>query len=422
MKQRLNPLRFQTSHVAKVLVTVFALSLIAAGFLCETPQNIASGLWKIVNSPSILITDYFAVASMGAAFVNAGLVTLISIALSLFIKTPYSGSFISIMFLMSGFALFGKNPLNILPFFVGVWLYARMKGKPMARYTSAALFSTTLAPIVSKIALTAKLPLLSRFSLAAGIGILIGFMIVPLAEHAFSTHMGFTLFNYGFTGGLIALVVASVVKALGMSIETSSIWQTGQPAFAVGYLLLMLCILGIAGLYLCGFTFQTFVRMMRHSGRAPTDFVMTDGIGATMINMSAVGLIGAAYIFLIGGDFNGPVIGAIFTAAGFGAAGEHPKNVFPVMAGVYLGSVLMVADTTSPGLQLAALFGSALAPVAGQFGWFYGVLAGFLHSAVVLAVGAPCGGYNLYNNGFSAGLVALVMVSTIQGFSKKRIS
>lgn len=422
MGRRFTPLRFQTNHVAKVLVTVFALSLIAAGFLCDTPENIFRGLGKIITSPSILITDYFAVASMGAAFVNAGLVTLISIALSLAIKAPYSGSFISIMFLMSGFALFGKNPLNILPFFAGVALYAKMKGHPMARYMNAALFSTTLAPIVSQIAFGTSFPFVTRFALAAGVGMLIGFMIVPLAEHAFSTHMGFTLFNYGFTGGLIALVAASVIKALGMNIETKTIWQEGRSAFALGYLLVMLSLLGVAGFYLCGYTVRTFLRMMRHSGRAPTDFVMTDGIGATMINMSAVGLIGTAYILLIGGDLNGPVIGAIFTAAGFGAAGEHPKNVVPVMAGVYLGSILMVAETTSPGLQLAALFGSSLAPVAGQFGWPYGVLAGFLHSAVVLAVGAPCGGYNLYNNGFSAGLVALVMVSTIQGFSKKRIS
>ena len=68
---------------------------------------------------------------------------------------------------------------------------------------------------------------------------------------------------------------------------------------------------------------------------------------------------------------------------------------------------------------LKGKFGTALAPISGQFGAHYGVLAGLLHAAVVLATAAPCGGYNLYNNGFAAGLVALVMVSMIQGVSKR---
>lgn len=158
---------------------------------------------------------------------------------------------------------------------------------------------------------------------------------------------------------------------------------------------------------------------MRHSGRAPTDFVITDGIGAAMVNMGAMGAVSLIYILLIGGDLNGPVAGAILTSIGFGAAGEHPRNSLPIMGGVWLASLVMVQNHTDPGMQLAALFGTALAPIAGQFGWHYGVMAGFLHAAVVLAVAAPCGGYNLYNNGFSAGLVALVMVSVIQGISRR---
>ena len=158
---------------------------------------------------------------------------------------------------------------------------------------------------------------------------------------------------------------------------------------------------------------------MRHSGRAPTDFIITDGIGVTMFNMGMMGLLSLGYVLAIGGDLNGPVLGAILTVIGFAAAGQHPRNCAPIMLGVWLASLVMVPSTTDPGMLLAALFGMSLAPIAGQFGVLYGVIAGFIHSAVVLVVGAPCGGYNLYNNGFSAGLVALVMLSLIQGFSKR---
>ena len=49
--------------------------------------------------------------------------------------------------------------------------------------------------------------------------------------------------------------------------------------------------------------------------------------------------------------------------------------------------------------------------------------AGILHTCVMLAVGPLCGGYNLYNNGFAAGLVALILVSIIQDvFNRKPIN
>ena len=186
--------------ISKYMCVAFGISLIAMGFACESPRNILIGLREYILCEDILLTDYFVIGSIGAAFVNAGLVTLISIALTLWIKTPYTGSTIAMIFLMGGFALFGKNPVNILPFFLGVWLYSRIKGHPMARYTNAALFSTTLAPIVSDLMLHGSFPFVVRMAVALLGGALIGYLIIPLAEHSFSTHMGYTLFNYGFAG------------------------------------------------------------------------------------------------------------------------------------------------------------------------------------------------------------------------------
>ncbi|MFV0496845.1 MAG: DUF1576 domain-containing protein [Candidatus Fimivivens sp.] len=407
------------AKISKQMCLTLALSLIATGFCLETPKSILDGLTAYILCSDILITDYFVVGSIGAALVNAGLVTLISIGLTLLIKTPYNGGTISMIFMMASFSLFGKNPLNILPFFLGVWIYAKVKGKPMSRYTNAALFSTTLAPLVSDILLKTPVNLFWRIIFATGVGALIGYIIIPLAEHSFSTHMGYTLFNYGFTGGLLALMIASVSQAMGGSIKTSMIWYSGFPTSMLIYLIVLITALIGFGFILCNYDFPTYWRIMRHSGRAPTDFVITDGIGATMMNMGAMGVVGLGYVVLVGGDLNGPVCGAILTAVGFGAAGEHPKNTIPIVFGVWIASHVMVPNNTDPGMLLAALFSTALGPISGQFGWPYGIIAGFLHAAVVLAVGAPCGGYNLYNNGFSAGLVALVMASLIHGISPR---
>ena len=90
------------------------------------------------------------------------------------------------------------------------------------------------------------------------------------------------------------------------------------------------------------------------------------------------------------------------------------KNVPPIIIGVYLGSMLKVWNIHDPSVQLAALFGTCLAPIAGQYGWKFGIIAGFLHSSMVLSIGTFHGGLNLYNNGFSAGLVALILIPLIE--------
>ena len=119
--------------------------------------------------------------------------------------------------------------------------------------------------------------------------------------------------------------------------------------------------------------------------------------------MGVSGAIGMAYILVVGGELNGPVIGAIFTIVGFAAFGKHPRNIVPIMAGVFLGSLAKPWNADDPSILLAALFGTALAPIAGRFGWHWGVVAGFIHSSAALSVGPVHAGLNLYNNGFAAG-------------------
>ncbi len=90
------------------------------------------------------------------------------------------------------------------------------------------------------------------------------------------------------------------------------------------------------------------------------------------------------------------------------------------MAGVLLGSLLNQVPLNDPSLQLAGLFGTTLAPFSGCFGWPAGVLAGFLHSSVVLHAGLPLSGMNLYNNGFSGGLVAIVLYPILTAMLRHR--
>ncbi len=157
---------------------------------------------------------------------------------------------------------------------------------------------------------------------------------------------------------------------------------------------------------------------MGRPGRAVADFVLMDGAGATLMNMGLVGIVCELYILLVGGDFSGPIVGAVLAVFGFSAFGVHIKNYLPVLAGVYLSTFFTVFSPDTPGIQLAAVFSAGLAPIAGQFGVLAGMIAGFLHAAVVMCTGQMYGGLNLYNNGFSAGWVAIIMVPVIESFMK----
>ena len=163
---------------------------------------------------------------------------------------------------------------------------------------------------------------------------------------------------------------------------------------------------------------NNLLHIFRHPGRAVADFVLMDGPGATLMNMGLVGMICLTYILLIGGDLSGPVLGAIWMAFGFAAFGAHVKNYLPVLAGVFLYSFISQYTATTPGIQLAAIFAVGLAPIAGQFGIIPGIIAGALHSTIVMCTTSMYGGLNLYNNGFSAGWVAVFMVPALESFMR----
>jgi len=84
--------------------------------------------------------------------------------------------------------------------------------------------------------------------------------------------------------------------------------------------------------------------------------------------------------------------------------------------GVYLISLPKIWHPTDPGVILAALFATTLAPICGRFGFLAGLIAGIVHLPMVMFTGYFHGYVNLYNNGFAAGLVALVFVGVVKEF------
>ena len=394
------------------------LLLFAAAFICDSPWEIMRGMWEIVVSRDALITDYFVLGGYGAAFFNAALVLSVGVAMIIVTKIPFTGPTMAALFINAGYALWGKNLVNIVPILLGTWIYAKMHRVHFGRYIYTALFGTALAPFVTEMVYLLPFSLPVNLVLAAVSGILIGYLLPPLSVHAVSMHMGYNLFNVGFSAGLMAFVFVSVLRSLGMESEMVFLWQEGRPVWIAVGMYGFFALAFFLGLYMAKGNLRSLLGIFRHPGRAVADFVLMDGPGPTLMNMALVGSICITYILLIGGDLSGPVIGAVWMAFGFAAFGAHVKNYLPVLAGVFLFSFISRYEATTPSIQLAALFGVGLAPIAGQFGVIAGAIAGMLHSAIVMCTAEMYGGLNLYNNGFSAGFVAIFMVPTVESFMK----
>ena len=113
-------------------------------------------------------------------------------------------------------------------------------------------------------------------------------------------------------------------------------------------------------------------------------------------------------------------MGGIFTVIGFGAFGKNVKNVLPILIGVTLMGRLNYQDNQSTIVLISALFGTTLAPLAGRYGNIAGIIAGAMHLTLVMNIGYLHGGVNLYNNGFSGGLVASILVPILEAFHLHR--
>ena len=421
---------------------VFSIGLMLLGLTLEAPLDILKGLYHIVTMQDLLITDYVSIGGPGAALVNAGLVTIISICIIKFSGDPFNGFTIVEMGLMAGFSLFGKNFVNIWPIIGGTWLYskvvkepfskhvsislrtwlyAKYQRDPFSRHASVALLATSLAPLVSYMSLGSI-----HASLPLGLvtGVLIGFILPSLSAYTYKVQNGMNLYNMGFACGLFAMMVVPILTAFGDSPDSVLYWAEGYNTGFIAVLSLLCSVLILLGFFATGVpawsVWAGYRRLLSTTGRAPSDYPRMFGYGPVMVNIGVNGFLGMAYVLLVGGDLNGPTIGGIFTIMGFSAFGKHARNILPVMLGVFIGAYGMHHTPDYPSLQLAGLFGTTLAPISGHFGWPYGVLAGFIHASLVLQTGGPVAGLNLYNNGFSGGLIAIVLYPTITAIARKR--
>ncbi|GAB1482641.1 DUF1576 domain-containing protein [Treponema sp.] len=401
-----------------ILLAIIVVFFAAAGLLHEGPGSALRGLVAIQSHTGRLISDFTLIGGIGAAFLNASLMGAIALVIINITDVSLSGPTIAAFFTIVGFSLFGKTPLNTAPIMIGVYLVGRIIRKPFNNYILIALYGTALGPLTAYLAIAAGFSGIPALLIGTAGGLIAGFLLPALAMAMLRLHEGYNLYNIGLTCGFFGLFAASILQASGLDVDIKIIWNQEPSILLQGLVPALSILLIVWGLAMDGIkkSFQGLIDIQKLTGRLPSDFMTMTSPGSTLLNAGLLGLAGCLYIFVVGGDFNGPSIGGLFTLIGFATFGKHGRNTWPVAAGVIAATLLFGKSLSDPGPLLALLFGTTLAPLAGEFGSRIGFIAGFLHLVVVERTAAWHGGLDLYNNGFAGGLVATFMLAIIEWY------
>ncbi|MCL2522266.1 MAG: DUF1576 domain-containing protein [Erysipelotrichales bacterium] len=421
MFAKLNLKRKLVLNEAYLIILFIYLILLAFAFIFDSPRDIYEGFLAIISARSILITDYIELGGLGATIFNAVLTGTFSIIVLMIAKVKPSGSIIMGIWLLTGFSMFGKNIVNVIPIILGVWLYATIVKKPFRNYAVIALLAATVAPIINELTYINDFPFLVNATIGFFSGIVIGFIFPPVGNYVMRVHAGYDLYNLGFAGGLISLLVVAVLRGFGITVEPILIWNdcSRNTMILAVMLYITALILMLIGIISSKKRLIADLKgIMRQSGQLASDFYFQYH-RSTYFNMGLLCALSTTLVLVIGQPINGPVIAGIFTIVGFGAFGKHVINVTPVILGAILAS-FFTNSLSGEASIIIILFSTGLAPVSGRFGWYWGIIAGFLHFHIAQIVTEFNGGLNLYNNGFAAGFVVMILLPLIGFFTKEQ--
>lgn len=132
-------------------------------------------------------------------------------------------------------------------------------------------------------------------------------------------------------------------------------------------------------------------------------------------------------LFTEGAGFTGPTIGVILAALTFTAMGQHPRNVWPILAGyqlLYITTIFLCSvsrgeltwSISTQGYINGVAFATGLCPIVGRYGIRAGLAAGFMCASMCTATSALHGGFVLYNGGFTAGITALILLPILEHY------
>ena len=422
----------------KLFFAALSACFIVAAVIMPDRATMFSGFWKILTQTCKVSTNYFALGGYSATFLNMGLVGLACYGLCCLPGAKATNVTTLAVILTIGFGAWGINPLNMIPTVLGVMLYCLVKKEKLGAQTNAMMYSTGIAPLISD--LLFRYPNVeyigfnwAGLGIALFVGLVIGFFLPAGLTHAPVVHKGYDHYSAALPIGMTAFFLRAALYTVLQGQDASSL--SAMPALDVNswaatnifcYVVFGACI--ILAIFL-GCTPKDYWNLLKDSGHG-VSFTAKYGNAPFLMNVGVFGLFIMLYYNLIGASFTGMTFGIIFCMLATCNSGSHPGNVWPIMVGYLLTSGLcgliwggegdFALTVSNQSIIIGLCYANGLSPISGKYGWGCGVLAGGLHYLLVTAVPALHGGFCLYNGGFTAALICLMLVPQLERFCKTK--
>ena len=446
----------QNSKMIDGLTFAFSAALLlaaaAGAFYTGTWNTLLQDFVRILISPGPLVTDYFGIGSMPAAFLNAGLCGLVMWAFMSRLPGPSHVNTLAGYFLVIAHAFYGLNFLNMWPCFLAPFLYLRIRSLDYNENLHICMFCTCFSPFISEllfrytlgdtfipgqVQLTAKGILLTVL-----FALMLAFVAPAILPGARAWHKGYNLYNGGLAYGMLGFLLFNFLyRTVGVTtpsvpIYTNLVYSSfgnSYQLFGNVFFVLLFAVCFLTGYFLNGRSLRGFETLLFDTGYQ-SNFAKKYGMPLCLINIGLYGMLFLIYVNLAvlltdGAGFTGPTFGVIFAALTFTAMGQHPGNVWPIFIGFPLLSLISMIfnwlvgghvtwTISTQGYINSIAFATGLCPLVGRYGIRAGVAAGALCAALCSATSALHGGLMLYNGGFTAGITVLILLPILEHYIK----
>jgi len=188
-----------TTHLA-ILAYSIALAMIIYGIVMDKPKNAYKKYTKLLKEKNPDNSDYLA-KYHNTCYINIGILCIVSTTVILILGKPINGPILGGILTVAGFGASGKHLRNVIPIMMGsiIAVYLNLFDFAAPVNALAILFSTGLAPISGKYGWIW--------------GVVTGFIHVSIAVFIGEINGGFNLYNNGFAGSFVAVLILPLIVA-----------------------------------------------------------------------------------------------------------------------------------------------------------------------------------------------------------------
>ena len=448
-------------YLYPLFISLFFLAASPIAVIYTKEWDFFDNLVRILTSPSKLVTDYFALGGLGSTLFNAAVCGLLANLIVYISRAKANATILAGYMLVVAHCFYGLNFLNMWPPFFGILLYCLATKKKVSENIHIAFFSTALAPFVSELCFRYAIENYSLsviqvnwvgVALSLVCGLAIGFVIPALLPGTTAMHRGYNLYKAGLAIGILGIFInAFMYTTLGVEkpgkLEiVNDVYYAlpyGYRGFMNVFFVVLFLITFLFGFILNGKSVKEYRRLLKCTGKG-TDYTDKFGMPLCMINIAVYGMAILCYLNVVfilpsifpglpaGVGFTGATAGIVFAALTFAADGQHVRNVFPIVVGYIALFVIVVVICLVSGFDIpwtlstqayinGLAFATGLCPIAGKYGFRYGVLAGLMSAIICTITAEMHGGFVLYNGGFNAGLTALILIPILDFYNVKSV-